>query len=159
VKIASCELPGARCAVRLHLLVERRCGESTRDLQIFRVAHHPEHFLADRLPCLHYIVERSTGIRLVRELFLLPLRERIVWGRALLPVQAERSSAGFHRHHSNCCRDGGATIAAPAHYQPRLSLTAPFRPRKIPASDRPDHLALPHRGEARRWWHGRGLQG
>src|SRR5580704_14265667 len=45
----SLELRGAGCAVRLHLLVERGGGESTRDLQIFRVPYHPgEHFLAGR---------------------------------------------------------------------------------------------------------------
>src|SRR5580704_7247690 len=37
--LESCEAPGARCA--LYLLVERGAGESTRDLQIFRVAYHP----------------------------------------------------------------------------------------------------------------------
>jgi hypothetical protein len=36
-----CQLRGAQCAVRVHLLVEQGGGESTRDFQIFRVAHHP----------------------------------------------------------------------------------------------------------------------
>jgi hypothetical protein len=35
------KLPGAGCAMRLHLLDERGGEESTRDLQIFRVACHP----------------------------------------------------------------------------------------------------------------------
>jgi len=71
----SCELPGAGCAVRLHLLVERGGGESTRDLQIFRVAYHPGNtFLAGRLPGIHHIVERLAGIRqVVEEIFLLLL--------------------------------------------------------------------------------------
>jgi hypothetical protein len=35
------KLQGARYAVRLYLIVERACRESTRDLQIIRVAYHP----------------------------------------------------------------------------------------------------------------------
>jgi hypothetical protein len=38
-----------------------------------------------------------------------------------------------------------------------LSLTCPFCSRKIRASDRPNHLALPHHREAGRRWDGRGL--
>jgi hypothetical protein len=42
---------------------------------------------------------------------------------------------------------------------PLPSLTCPFHPRKIRASDRPNHLALPHRREAGRWRDGGCLQG
>ena len=37
----SCESRVAQCVVRLHLLVERGGGKSTRDLQIFRITYHP----------------------------------------------------------------------------------------------------------------------
>src|ERR1700689_4825909 len=40
-KCCECPFRVTCCAVRLHLLVERAGLESTRDLQILRLAHHP----------------------------------------------------------------------------------------------------------------------
>ena len=74
--------------MRLHLLVERGAGNSTRDLQIFRVAYHPgKHFLAGRLPGLHQIVERPSGIRqVIAEIFLLPRSRTMGNGAQQTPI-------------------------------------------------------------------------
>jgi hypothetical protein len=77
------KLPVARCAVRLHFLVERGAGKSTRDLQIFRSPR--KHFLAGRLSGLHDIVERShrnsTSLRGFYSRWV-PRPSRVLCGRA-----------------------------------------------------------------------------
>ena len=61
--------------MRLYLLVERVDGESTRDLQIFRIAYHPGNtFWRAGCPAFTIIVERPDRIRqVVQEIFLLLL--------------------------------------------------------------------------------------
>jgi hypothetical protein len=109
----SCELRGAGCAVRLHLVVERGGGESTRDFQIVCVASHPgTHFLPGRLPGLHHIVERSHRNSTSRRgLFQLPnplLQE--LWAGSPLTIFActipteGAPSLRFCKGGRRCCR-------------------------------------------------------
>ncbi len=84
----------AGCAMRLHLLVERGAGKSTRDLQIFsRSASPGKQFLAGRLPGLHEIVERAGGFRQVVQEIFAPLRVRGWPGRGGGRTNMESRSA------------------------------------------------------------------
>ena len=95
--------------VRLHLLVERDGGESTRGLQIFRVAYHPGNaFWLGWLPGLHHIVERlhrnSTS------------RQRNISYRSCAsgrgwPTLSQQKSAGLPRPSRAFCERAGNLIS------------------------------------------------